>query len=613
MSTTKKTNSGMNYNVVPMVGGVLLILDIICLLFTLWAGMWIFDYSLVPKSRAILSIHSFMQDISLVTIPALFVLYDKHFGAIVSRGNLWKLMRLHFIRFMVFAIFLLMLGFFIPVSDRLPEQVMLIWLAIGLTLTSCLRLLVAFTVRRYQRKGALTEVIAIVGAGPVTDRLVQALRHSHTDTVELLGVFDDKILDAPKSKIKAVGTIHDLLEVGKSRKIDWILLTLPSTAERRVQEITQRLKALSVPIGLCPQHVGLNIPYRIVEFVNDNVPVSLLTNHPKKRWDAVIKSADDVLPRWMVTLLILPFVVFGALLNRVVKYYVARLRKDVQSLRLLLANNDIKEFTGLAARYGIKRYGYVVTPNVDHIIRLHEEPTYRELYADADYTLLDSRFLSHLLRKTKKINLPVCTGSDLTENILSSVVRPDDLVVLIGGTEEQANRVRERYNLRQLHHFNPPMGFINDPAMVEACLQFIEIHSPFRYCFLAVGSPRQEILAQQLKSRGVARGLALCIGASINFLTGDELRAPEWMQQSGVEWVYRLFQAPKRMAKRYLLRGPRIFKLLFNTEFVLQEVSLPVENEVANDSAQNKAVHGSEPIYLQSAKTTGQTELSVSQ
>ena len=247
----------------------------------------------------------------------------------------------------------------------------------------------------------------------------------------------------------------------------------------------------------------------------------------------------------------------------------------MDKLRLQFDNKDISEFTEVASRFGSERYGYVVTPNVDHIIRLHEDSEFRALYADATFTLLDSRFLSHLLRITKRSHLPVCTGSDLTRNIFEQVVKPDDALIVIGGTDRQAIQLCERYNLRNLHHFNPPMGFIRDQEMVEACLQFIEKHSPFRYCFLAVGSPQQEVLAQQLKARGLARGLALCIGASINFLTGDERRAPALMQRFGIEWLYRLAQAPKRMAKRYLLRGPRIFRLLFNAEIVLRETAIP--------------------------------------
>jgi exopolysaccharide biosynthesis WecB/TagA/CpsF family protein len=210
------------------------------------------------------------------------------------------------------------------------------------------------------------------------------------------------------------------------------------------------------------------------------------------------------------------------------------------------------------------------------MIRLHDDASFRALYAAANYILLDSRFLSHVLRITKGIRLPVCTGSDMTARLFAEVISPDDALVLIGGSDAQARKLSERYGLRSLAHFNPPMGFIHDPEAVEACLRFIEAHSPFRFCLLAVGAPQQEAVAQQLKARGNVRGLALCIGASINFLTGDERRAPLWMQRYGMEWLFRLIQAPGRMAKRYLVRGPRVFGLLYNAEIVLRKVSTPI-------------------------------------
>lgn len=60
----------------------------------------------------------------------------------------------------------------------------------------------------------------------------------------------------------------------------------------------------------------------------------------------------------------------------------------------------------------------------------------------------------------------------------------------------------------------------------------------------------------------MARGLTLCCGASINFLTGVERRAPQWMQRLSLEWLYRLLQNPRRLARRYLVRGPQIVRLL---------------------------------------------------
>jgi hypothetical protein len=120
------------------------------------------------------------------------------------------------------------------------------------------------------------------------------------------------------------------------------------------------------------------------------------------------------------------------------------------------------------------------------------------------------------------------------------------------------------------------MGFIHDPEEIEACLGFVEAHSPFRFCLLAVGAPQQEAVAQLLKARGIARGLTLCIGASINFLTGDERRAPLWMQRCGMEWSFRLMRSPGRLATRYLVRGPRVFGLLSNAEIVLRKTPTPI-------------------------------------
>jgi exopolysaccharide biosynthesis WecB/TagA/CpsF family protein len=239
---------------------------------------------------------------------------------------------------------------------------------------------------------------------------------------------------------------------------------------------------------------------------------------------------------------------------------------NLMSLSYVIDDYDVDGFLRVAAAFGRERFAYVVTPNVDHLIRFHDDPSFRALYADAGYVLLDSRFLSYIFRVTKGDSVRVCPGSDLTANLLSRVIAPADPIVLIGGSNEQARSLADRYGLTALSHFNPPMGFIRDPKAVEECVQFIESHSPFRFCFLAVGAPQQEKLSQILKSRGIARGLALCIGAAVNFLTGVERRAPAWMQRLGMEWLFRLALDPARLAKRYLVRGPRVFTLLPQTD-----------------------------------------------
>lgn len=237
---------------------------------------------------------------------------------------------------------------------------------------------------------------------------------------------------------------------------------------------------------------------------------------------------------------------------------------------LELDGQDLARFVRTAAQFGTDRFGYVVTPNADHLIRYHDDPAFRAAYADAEFVLSDSRFVSRLLALTRGLHIPVCTGSDLTAQLITSVARPQDRLVLIGGSAEQASMLVQKCGFTDLRHLNPPMGFIHDAAAVARVLEFIEQQSPFRFCLLAIGCPQQELVAQQLKHRGIARGLALCVGASIDFLTGRERRAPLLLRWLGLEWAFRLLQNPRRLGRRYLVRGPRVFNVLRRMEIRLK-------------------------------------------
>lgn len=234
---------------------------------------------------------------------------------------------------------------------------------------------------------------------------------------------------------------------------------------------------------------------------------------------------------------------------------------------------QLDEFLDVAAEFGSRRYGFVVTPNVDHLIRCHEDPGFNSCYACADFVLLDSRIAARLLRFFKGLRLAVCPGSDLTAALFAKVIVPADRIVLVGADAQQVQQLVGRYALSDIRHHNPPMGFIKNPRALEDCLKFIEQASPFRFCFIAVGSPQQERVAELLRRRGTARGLALCVGASLNFLTGREQRAPHWMQTLCLEWFYRLVHDPKRLWNRYLVRGPRILTHLRRSTVIVRSPS----------------------------------------
>jgi exopolysaccharide biosynthesis WecB/TagA/CpsF family protein len=216
----------------------------------------------------------------------------------------------------------------------------------------------------------------------------------------------------------------------------------------------------------------------------------------------------------------------------------------------------------LAARPAGARFAYLVTPNADHLVRLAREPArYGPLYRDAAWRLLDSRVVARLAGAMGLPAPPVVTGSDLTARLLGEVVAADDRIAVLGGTAATVEAVRRRFRLSGLLHHDPPMGFDADPAALQTAVAFLE-DAQARFSFLCVGSPRQEIVARTLAERGRATGTALCVGASLRFLSGEERRAPRLVQRAGMEWAWRLAQDPRRLARRYLVEDPALLRLL---------------------------------------------------
>ena len=204
-------------------------------------------------------------------------------------------------------------------------------------------------------------------------------------------------------------------------------------------------------------------------------------------------------------------------------------------------------------------FGYIVTPNVDHVVRLNgDEPDQAidAAYTKAELCVCDSRVLA-LLARFSGVILPVVTGSDLTAALLESVIRKGDRVAVVGGRSELIERLSARYPHIVFVQHSPPMGLRRDVAAQTAAAQFIA-EAKCRFAFLAVGSPQQELIAARVTG---ATGFGLCIGAALEFLTGDQVRAPRLLRRVGLEWAHRLASNPRRLWRRYLVEGPRVFLL----------------------------------------------------
>ncbi len=208
------------------------------------------------------------------------------------------------------------------------------------------------------------------------------------------------------------------------------------------------------------------------------------------------------------------------------------------------------------------RFKYVVTPNVHHIVKLFEDPaTMRPLYDRAWRVFCDSRVLSRLARLSG-LTIPVIIGSDLTADLMARAAKQRFTIAVIGPTSVACARLQDRYPGLNVVGHTPPMGFIKSAVEVQKCVDFV-VDAQAPLVFIAVGMPQQEILANRIVDHPQARGVGLCVGASIDFLTGKQRRAPVWLQKVGLEWLHRLLSDPQRLARRYLIECPRIFYFMY--------------------------------------------------
>ena len=159
-------------------------------------------------------------------------------------------------------------------------------------------------------------------------------------------------------------------------------------------------------------------------------------------------------------------------------------------------------------------FAYVVTPNVDHVVKLDRTPRDAEIwraYDQAALRLCDSRIVAKLAH-ARGIALPVVPGSDLTAHLFGKIVQPGDHICLIGGDAAMLADLRTCYPALVISQHIPPMGMLARPDAMAAAAAFVAA-AKARFTLLAVAMPQQEILALRIAQAGGATGTGLCIGA----------------------------------------------------------------------------------------------------
>lgn len=195
----------------------------------------------------------------------------------------------------------------------------------------------------------------------------------------------------------------------------------------------------------------------------------------------------------------------------------------------------------------------LATINLDHLVKLRSDGTFRNAYAAQDLVVADGNPIVWLSRLAQR-PVTLVPGSDLVLPLSRLAADADVPIALIGTTEAALQAAADHITdavpgSRVVSQIAPPMGFDPESDAAGTMLRQIE-DSGARLCFIALGAPKQERLAARGRREAPSVGFA-SVGAGLDFLAGNQQRAPVWVRKIAMEWVWRMLSAPRRLVPRY--------------------------------------------------------------
>jgi exopolysaccharide biosynthesis WecB/TagA/CpsF family protein len=196
----------------------------------------------------------------------------------------------------------------------------------------------------------------------------------------------------------------------------------------------------------------------------------------------------------------------------------------------------------------------VFTLNLDHLVKLRHDASFRDAYRSASLISADGAPVVWLSRR-QGADISRTTGADLVLPLIDAAANRQIPVYLFGSSGDVLARAALAFADRTDGLIDiagsdaPPAGF--DPTGPEADAAIARIAaSGARIAFIALGAPKQELFAARAQAQGVCCGF-VCVGAALDFVAGAQIRAPKFMQRTGTEWLWRLATDPRRLAARY--------------------------------------------------------------
>ena len=231
-------------------------------------------------------------------------------------------------------------------------------------------------------------------------------------------------------------------------------------------------------------------------------------------------------------------------------------------LHAITENQCIEHILGAIA---VGRGGSVVTPNLDIIRRCTQDLQFATLVSEADLVVADG---TPLIWASRVAGTPLpqrIAGSDLIKSLTAAAAAAGRSIFLLGGDSGMAERAAGVLktispSLHVAGHYCPPFGFEKDSAEMDRIAAMLAAAKP-DIVWVGLGAPKQENLINRLRDTLPATWW-LGVGISFSFLAGNVHRAPQWIQKLGFEWLHRMIQEPKRLARRYLWDGLPFFASL---------------------------------------------------
>lgn len=212
-----------------------------------------------------------------------------------------------------------------------------------------------------------------------------------------------------------------------------------------------------------------------------------------------------------------------------------------------------------------KNKSYVVAVNTDVIIKIENDEYLKKISDGADLTLVDGKPLIWISKWLKRPVKEKISGSDLVPKLCRIAAKKGYTIFIIGGKDgvadcAKANLKKDYRDIKIVGTYSPPLGFDSNEEELSSINQKINSAAPdiVIACF---GCPKQEKWVYENYKKYNA-SISICAGATVDFLAGNVKRAPKWMSDHGLEWLYRFLQEPKRMFKRYFIDDIKIINLI---------------------------------------------------